>query len=102
MSEVAVESARQQWAIGHRRLAQQAPDRNLYLRLLDQVGLVLDELNRRVGQTFTLAELTDAYRDSDRWLLDVLGAHPGGVTQLALVGDAAFHVYARGAVDYSP
>lgn len=102
MTEVAVESARQQWATGHRSLADQAADRNLYLRLLDEVGLVLNELSRRVGQTFTLAELTEAYRESDRWLLDVLGSRPGGVTHLALVGDAAFHVYARGAVDYSP
>jgi hypothetical protein len=101
MSEVAVESARQQWATGHRRLADQAADRSLYLRLLDQVGVVLDELNRRVGQTFTLAELADAYRDADRWLLDVLGSGPGAA-DLALVEDAAFHVYARGAVDYSP
>ena len=66
MTEVAVENARQQWATGHRRLADQASDRSLYLRLLDQVGLVLDELNRRVGQTFTLAELAEAYRDADR------------------------------------
>jgi hypothetical protein len=102
MTEVAVESARQQWATGHRRLADQAADRRLYLRLLNQVGLVLDELNRRVGQTFTLAELADAYRDADRWLLDVLGSDPGGVADLTLVGDAAFHVYARGAVDYAP
>ena len=102
MTEVAVESARQQWATGHRRLADQAADRNLYLRLLDEVGLVLAELSRRVGQTFTLSELADAYRESDRWLLDVLGSRPDGVTHLALVGDAAFHVYARGAVDYSP
>ena len=102
MTEVAVESARQQWATGHRRLADEAPDRNLHLRLLEAVGVVLDELNRRVGQTFTLAELADAYADSDRWLLDVLGSRPGGVTQLTLVADAAFHVYARGAADYSP
>ncbi|HEU5066552.1 MAG TPA: hypothetical protein VFT86_11890 [Gaiellaceae bacterium] len=102
MTEVAVESARQQWAAGHRRLSDQAAERNLYLRLLEQVGLVLDELNRRVGQTFTLAELAEAYVDADRWLLDVLGSGLGGVTDLALVGDAAFHVYARGAVDYAP
>ena len=102
MTEVVVESARQQWATGHRRLADQAADRNLYLSLLDEVGLVLDELSRRVGQTFTLAELAEAYRESDGWLLDVLGSRSGGVTNLALVGDAAFHVYARGAVDYSP
>ena len=102
MTEVAVESARQQWATAHRRLTDRAADRNLYLHLLEQVGLVLDELNRRVGQTFTLAELAEAYEDSDRWLLAVLGSRPAGVTHLALVGDAAFHVYARGAVDYSP
>jgi hypothetical protein len=102
MSEVAVENARQQWATGHRRLADQAADRTLYLRLLDQVGVVLDELNRRVGQTFTLAELAEAYREADRWLLDVLDSGPGGATHLALVEDAAFHVYARGALDYSP
>ena len=101
MSEVAVESARQQWATGHRRLAAQADDRGLYLRLLDLVGLVLDELNRRVGQTFTIAELADAYEDADRWLIDVLGSGPG-TDYLALVEDAAFHLYARGAVDYSP
>ena len=102
MTEVAVESARQQWATGHRRLADQAADRNLYLRLLDQVGLVLDELNRRVGQTFTLVELAEAYQGADRWLLDVLGSRSSGVTDLALVGDAAFYIYARGAVDYAP
>jgi hypothetical protein len=101
MSTVAVENARQQWAAGYRRLADHASDRALYLRLLDQVGLVLDELNRRVGQTFTLAELAEAYRDADRWLIDVLDSGPG-TSDLALVEDAAFHVYARGAVDYSP
>jgi hypothetical protein len=101
MSTVAVENARQQWAAGHRRLADQASDRSLYLRLLEQVGLVLDELNRRVGQTFTLAELADAYGDADRWLIDVIGAGPAA-GDLALLEDAAFHIYARGAVDYSP
>jgi hypothetical protein len=101
MSAVAVENARQQWAEGHRRLHGHSPDRSLYLRLLAQVDIVLDELNRRVGQTFSLAELADAYRDADRWLLDVL-APRAGVSHLALVGDAAFHVYARGAVDYAP
>jgi hypothetical protein len=101
MSAVAVENARQQWADGHRRLAALASDRSVYLRLLRQVELVLDELNRRVGQTFTLAELAEAYRDADRWLLDVLGSG-AGVENLALVEDAAFHLYARGAVDYSP
>ena len=100
-SIVAVENARQQWAAGHRRLADQASDRGLYLHLLDQVGLVLDELNRVWGRRSRWPSSAEAYRDADRWLLDVLGSGPGA-SHLALVEDAAFHVYARGAVDYSP
>jgi hypothetical protein len=98
MSTVAVDHARQQWDEGHRRLESHAADRALYLRLHGLVRRVLDELNRRVGQTFALSELVDAYSESDRWLIDVLGP----VEQLSLVQDAAFYLYARGAVDYRP
>lgn len=98
MSAVAVEHARQQWEEGHRRLQSYADDRALFLQLHAQVGAVVGELNRRVGQTFTLAELTDAYQQSDRWLYEILGA----AAHLALVQDAAFYLYARGAVDYAP
>jgi hypothetical protein len=101
MSAVAVENARHQWEEGYRRLREHAEDRPLYLRLLAQVDVILDELNRRVGQTFTLAELAAAYGDADRWLLEVLPPGPGAV-QVGLVEDAAFHLYARGAVDYRP
>jgi hypothetical protein len=101
MSAVAVENARLQWEDGYRRLNEHASDRPLYQRLLAQVGVLTDELNRRVGQTFTLADLAAAYEDADRWLLEVLP--PGaGALQLGLVEDAAFHLYARGAVDYTP
>jgi hypothetical protein len=98
MSTVAVEHARQQWEEGHRRLQSYALDRALFLQLHAQVDRVVDELNRCVGQTFTLAELADSYQRSDRWLYEVLG--PGA--HLATVQDAAFHLYARGAVDYAP
>jgi hypothetical protein len=101
MSAVAVENARLQWAEGYRRLNEYASDRPLYQRLLAQVGVLTDELNRRVGQTFTLADLAAAYEDADRWLLEVLPPGAGAV-QLGLVEDAAFHLYARGAVDYTP
>jgi hypothetical protein len=101
MSAVAVENARLQWAEGYRRLNEHTSDRPLYQRLLAQVGVLTDELNRRVGQTFTLADLAAAYEDADRWLLEVLP--PGArAVQLGLVEDAAFHLYARGAVDYTP
>ena len=98
MSAVAVEHARQQWEEGHRRLQSHSVDRALFLQLHSQVGVVVDELSRRVGQTFTLGELANAYYEADRWAYDVLGAE----RHLAIVQDAAFHLYARGAVDYTP
>ena len=101
MSAVAVENARLQWEEGYRRLNEHASDRPVYLHLLAQVDVLIGELNRRVGQTFTLADLAAAYADADRWLLEVLPPGAGAV-QLGLVEDAAFHLYARGAVDYAP
>lgn len=101
MSAVAVENARLQWEDGYRRLNEHASDRPVYLDLLAQVDVVIDELNRRVGQTFALADLAAAYEDADRWLLEVLPPGAGAI-QLGLVEDAAFHLYARGAVDYAP
>lgn len=101
MSAVAVEHARQQWEEGHRRLQAYASDRPLSDRLHRQVDVVLDELNRRLGQTFTLAQLADVYRDADRWLPEAVG--PGASAgHLTVVQDAAFHRFARGAVDYVP
>jgi hypothetical protein len=101
MSTVAVEHARQQWEEGHRRLQAYASDRALSDRLHDQLRVVVEELNRRLGQTFTLAELAAAYREADHWLPEVVG--PGrGAEHLAVVQDAAFHRFARGAVDYGP
>jgi hypothetical protein len=101
MSAVAVENARLQWDDGYRRLREHASDRPLYQGLVAQVEVLLDELNRRVGQTFTLAELAAAYHHADRWLLEVLPPGPSA-THVGLVADAAFHLYARGAVDYAP
>jgi len=101
MSTVAVQNARLQWEDGYRRLREHASDRPTYQRLLAQVDVLTGELNRRVGQTFTLAELAAAYDEADRWLLEVLPPGAGAV-QLGLVEDAAFHLYARGAVDYEP
>jgi hypothetical protein len=101
MSTVAVEHARQQWEEGYRRLQAHTPDRTLYVRLYAQVDVVASELNRRLGQTFTLAELAGAYREADHWLPGVLGP-TAGAADLALVQDAAFHLHARGAVDYTP
>ena len=99
----AVESARQQWDEGYRRL--QDESRRTAERTSGsspRSSVVIDELRRRVGQTFTLAELAAAYDDADAVDAETLDrrARRPGCGPLDLVEDAAFHLYARGAVDY--
>ena len=105
VSAAEVESARREWEEGSRRLDEQARDRDAADRLLVQVDAVTDELRRRVGGTFTLAELTRAYAEAESWSREVVAeqaAHPGWPRTLSIVEAAAFHRYARGAVDYAP
>jgi hypothetical protein len=95
---------RHEWEDGHRRLEEERDDRARYRRLLEQVGVVDDELRRRVGGTFTLAELADAYRDADAWARQAVADRapgPGWPRDLSLVLAAAFHAYQRGAADYA-
>ena len=100
-----VELARQQWQDGNRRVERTRVDHARYVRLAEQVDLVVAGLRERVGQVFTLAELAAAYDAADDWARELLeeadpdappSAEPG------TVADAAFHVYARGAADYRP
>lgn len=101
-----LDAMRQQWEEGNRRLKSQASD-PAYPQLLEQLDVVTEELRKRVGERFTLAQLAEAYRaaDQDHWLREAVEERtsaPGWVRQLAVVQDAAFHLYARGATDYSP
>jgi hypothetical protein len=101
----AVDAARQQWEEGSRRLESYASEPDLYLQLLAQLEVAKEELRKRIGETFTLAQLVDAYGASDHWLPEAVEERvgtPGWQRQLSLIQDAAFHQYARGATDYSP
>jgi hypothetical protein len=104
---VSLPSARHQWDEGKRRLAGEGEDtaRSRHLDLL--VDAVVDELRRRIGQTYTLGELAGAYEGADDWVRDIivtsLPPRPrAGVRDAAVVQDAAFARYAQGALDYSP
>ena len=100
-----VEVARQEWEEGSRRLEAAREDRRRYGQLLEYLELVLDELRRRIGQTYTLAELVVAYGESERWAREVLeerAAAPGWPRDLTVVLAAAFDAYQRGAMDYEP
>ena len=99
-----VESARLEWAHAYRDLTELTRDPKLEERLRAQLDTITTELRRRVGGTFTLRELAEQYAAADAWAQVVLAEHaaPGWPRTLTLVEGAAFHLYARGAVDYQP
>jgi hypothetical protein len=100
-----LELARQQWEEGYRRMQRESADRALQARLLRQVEIVLEELRRRVGGSYTLSELAHAYRDAERWAHEAIAETeppPGWPRWVSTATDAAFHRYARGAQDYRP
>lgn len=104
MSVVAV--ARQEWEEASRRLetvGRENPAR--YRQLVELLGLIVDELRKRVGGTYTVGELAAAYGDSERWAREVLderAPEPGWPRDLTTVLAAAFDAYQRGAQDYKP
>ena len=97
-------SARLEWEHAWRDLVDAARDPVQEERLRSQIDAVTTELRRRVGGTFTLRELADEYVVAYGWAREVLAdqALPDWNRRLALVEGAAFHLYARGAVDWAP
>jgi hypothetical protein len=100
-----VESARREWADGYRRFLEAAAEPGAANARHRELEVVTDELRRRVGGTFTIAELGEAYVGAEAWSRNAIEeqAHtPGWPRTLAIAIDAAFHLYSRGAIDYSP
>jgi hypothetical protein len=99
-----LDSARLEWERAYRDLVDAAHDPAQEDRMRLQLEAISGELRRRVGGTYTMRELADAYVAADGWAREVLAeqAAPGWPRTLALVEGAAFHLYARGAVDYAP
>lgn len=66
---------------------------------------MLVDLERRIGQTFTLRELVAEYEASEAWcqrLAHELAPEQPWAWDMSLVQDAGFHRYARRAIDYRP
>jgi hypothetical protein len=99
-----VELARMEWEQGERRLESldEPPARIAVYRRV--TAAIVDELNRRMGQTFTLAELAREYDGSAAWSRDVAQRTTPNVWahDLTIVADAAFARFARNAVDFRP
>ena len=103
MSSVAV--ARHEWEDGTRRLEAARDDVRRYHELLGLLDLIVDDLRKRVGQTYTLEQLIAAYAQAESWareLLDERSTLPGWPRDLTTVLAAAFDAYQLGAVDYAP
>jgi hypothetical protein len=101
----AAENAVLQWEEGYRRVQAQRSDPRAYRALGRGVMAVEDELRKRLGSRFTVAELASLYRsDGGDWALDVAmraGPGDGPPFDYAAVADAAFYLYMREASDFA-
>jgi hypothetical protein len=101
----AVASARLEWEEGNRRFEEAVRDPAARDRLYAQVEVVSEELRKRLGSIFTLEELAHAYLSAEHWARKAVAERaptPGWPRTVSLAEDAAFHAYARGAIDYKP
>lgn len=90
-----------QWEEGLRTL--RAIEQPRERRQADRVvGAIQDELRRRIGPTFSAAELAELYGRGTDWCLQVaMDAAPGPSTDARSLADAAFWLYLRGATDFA-
>jgi hypothetical protein len=100
-----VESARRDWEDAYSRFQQEARDPVRADALQLQLDVVREELRKRVGGAYTLAELAVEYRHAERWSREAVAqraATSGWPSTLSIVEGAAFLLYSRGALDYAP
>ena len=99
-----LDTTRVEWERAYRDLEEVARDPAQEHRVRAELEALMGELRKRIGGTFTMSELVDAYVDADLWSRGALAdlGIPGWPRTLTLVEGAAFHIYSRGAVDYAP
>lgn len=99
-----IANALYQWEEGYSRLRDSAAGPREGGATLRAVEAVRDELRRRVGATFTAAELADLYAEGTDWCLEAarwaLPEQAADLDPQAIV-DGAFFLQLRGATDYS-
>jgi hypothetical protein len=98
-------SARRDWEEGEARLARARRDPGRAAVLDGVVEQLRRELARRIGQTYTLAELLSVYETSGTWSRDVAqrtAPRSAFAHDLAVVADPVFARAARGASDWVP
>jgi hypothetical protein len=96
---------RQEWQDGYERFRALTSEPLARDRLHLELEIATDELRRRIGQKFTLAEAVELYRSAENWAAEVTAERAPSRAwprELAIVIDAAFHLYAHAAIDYTP
>ena len=94
-----LENALFQWEDGWRQLGGISEPRER--RRADRaVEAVREELRRRIGPTFTAAELADLYGAGTDWSRQIAADAAPALDGQSLA-DAAFWLYLRGAIDYA-
>jgi hypothetical protein len=97
-----LENAIFQWEEGYRRLEELRDDPRDYRRAARVVDAIRDELRRRIGPTFTAAQLANLYSQDTDWCAEIaLAARPSPVLDPGSLADAAFWLYLRGATDFA-
>ncbi len=98
------ENAVLQWEDGYRRLEQTRSEPALYRALGRSVVALQDELRKRLGSAFSVAELAALYRQGADWTLEVtMRGMPHDVARWdpSVAADAAFYLYMREATDFA-
>lgn len=88
-----------EWDAGEKRLDEPGPARAARLTV---VAAVDDELRRRLGASYSLADLVSAYGESSRWFLELAQRVAPGTPAAwdpAVALDAAFARWGRNASD---
>ena len=97
-----LESALFQWQEGWRSLEALADDPAASRRANRFVEAVRDELRRRVGSTFTMAELADDYGQGTDWCLRLaMEIAPRLASRAQSLADAAFWLHLSDASDFA-
>lgn len=102
-NEALVLYARSRWEEGEQRVRRHTGDshrRDVLERVIDSL---VGELEKRIGQTFATSELIELHDSAEPWCTRIaheVAPDAPWAWELDTVQNAAFHRYARRAVDY--
>jgi hypothetical protein len=95
------ENALFEWEEGRRRLQALGEDPTARRRADRIVDAIREELRRRVGITFTAAELADCYGRGTEWCLQLAMEIAPGTADPQALADAAFWQHLQNASDFA-